>query len=364
MGSILARKRADGTVGYLAQIVRKRGKEFLHRETKTFDKKREAAAWLRFREAELDKPGALEELKKPSATLADAIDKYTSESKKEAGKTKAQVLRSIKEYDIVDMDAPTIKSEHIVAFAQELLAGGRQPQTVGNYMSHLSSIFKIARPAWGIKLDHQAMKDAHVVLRDLGVTAKSKQRDRRPTLAELDLLMQHFSDVRKRRPKSNPMARIIAFAIFSTRRQEEITKLAWADLDEAHNRILVRDMKHPGQKVGNDVWVELVPEALAIIKAMPKTNSGERIFPYSTDAICMAFSRACKFLGIVDLHFHDLRHEGVSRLFEMGRTIPQAASVSGHRSWQSLQRYSHIRETGDKFADWPWLERCRQEMSG
>jgi hypothetical protein len=41
------------------------------------------------------------------------------------------------------------------------------------------------------------------------------------------------------------------------------------------------------------------------------------------------------------LHFHDLRHEGISRLFEMGRTIPQAASVSGHRSWASLQRYSH-----------------------
>lgn len=26
--------------------------------------------------------------------------------------------------------------------------------------------------------------------------------------------------------------------------------------------------------------------------------------------------------GIVDLHFHDLRHEGVSRLFEMDWTYP------------------------------------------
>lgn len=42
--------------------------------------------------------------------------------------------------------------------------------------------------------------------------------------------------------------------------------------------------------------------------------------------------RACKILGIDDLHFHDLRHDGVSRLFEMGKTIPQAASVSGHRT--------------------------------
>jgi hypothetical protein len=31
------------------------------------------------------------------------------------------------------------------------------------------------------------------------------------------------------------------------------------------------------------------------------------------------------------LHFHDLHHEGVSRLFEMGETIPHVAAVSGHR---------------------------------
>jgi integrase len=55
------------------------------------------------------------------------------------------------------------------------------------------------------------------------------------------------------------------------------------------------------------------------------------------------------------LHFHDLRHEGISRLFEIGRTIPQAASVSGHRSWSSLQRYTHIRQTGDKYAGWKWM---------
>jgi Phage integrase family len=63
----------------------------------------------------------------------------------------------------------------------------------------------------------------------------------------------------------------------------------------------------------------------------------------------------CQFLGIDDLHFHDLRHEGVSRLFEIGRNIPQVAAVSGHRSWSSLKRYTHLRQTGDKYAHWKWL---------
>ena len=87
---------------------------------------------------------------------------------------------------------------------------------------------------------------------------------------------------------------------------------------------------------------------------MPK--NGDLIFPYSSDAISAAFTRACKLLGIVDLHFHDLRHEGVSRLFEIGTAIPHVAAVSGHRSWTSLKRYTHLRQTGDKYANWKWIE--------
>lgn len=138
-------------------------------------------------------------------------------------------------------------------------------------------------------------------------------------------------------------------------RKEEITRITWADLDEAGSRILVRDMKNPGQKIGDNVWCEPPPEALAIILAMRRQKGVAEIFPCSTDAISAAFTRSGALLGITDLRFHDLRHEGVSRLFELGRSVPQAASVSGHRSWSSLQRYTHLRHVGDKFADWAWL---------
>jgi integrase len=89
------------------------------------------------------------------------------------------------------------------------------------------------------------------------------------------------------------------------------------------------------------------------MSSMSKTT--EKIFPYSPGAISAAFTRACKLLGIDDLHFHDLRHEGISRLFEMGKTIPQVAAVTGHRSWSSLKRYSHLRQIGDKYAGWKWM---------
>jgi len=167
------------------------------------------------------------------------------------------------------------------------------------------------------------------------------------------LLMEHFLKRKQRAPQAMPMHLVIAFSLFSTRRQEETTRLLWSDLDEKHSRVLVRDMKNPGEKNGNHVWCDLPAQALTIIQAMPRVK--EQIFPYSTDAISANFTRACKLLGIADLHFHDLRHEGVSRLFEIGYSIPHAASVSGHRSWSSLKRYTHIREEGDKYVDWKWL---------
>jgi len=67
-------------------------------------------------------------------------------------------------------------------------------------------------------------------------------------LDELHQLMSHFAETQKRRPASNPMHIIIAFAIFSTRRLDEITRITWTDLDLDGERILVRDMKNPGQR--------------------------------------------------------------------------------------------------------------------
>lgn len=354
MGTIVSRKRKNGSVGHTAQIVIKRGGKIVYRKAKTFDRKQAAALWLEEREKTLSKKGGLEAAMKPKRTLGDAIDAAVADAVKEMGRTKAQVLRALKAYPVAQKACEDVDSADLVELGKELLATGMQPQTVNNYMSHLQSVFALAKPAWNMPLDPQAMKDALIVCRRLGIVSKSAQRDRRPTVEEMDSLMAYFHEQWQKRPGMVPMHKVCAYALFSTRRQEEIVTIKRADMDVDGSRQLVRDMKHPGQKVGNDVWCELTPEALAIAVSMPESEDG-RLFPYTVDAVGANFTRACKFLGIEDLHFHDLRHEGVSRLFEMGRTIPQAASVSGHRSWQSLQRYAHLRQTGDKWENWKWL---------
>jgi hypothetical protein len=44
------------------------------------------------------------------------------------------------------------------------------------------------------------------------------------------------------------MAKVCAFALFSTRRQDEICRITWADYQADETRALVRDMKNPGRK--------------------------------------------------------------------------------------------------------------------
>ncbi|MDQ0422382.1 hypothetical protein J2045_003430 [Peteryoungia aggregata LMG 23059] len=89
--------------------------------------------------------------------MANDIDRYTKETIKDTGRKKAQVLTAIKNYDLANMPCSSSISKDTVEFLQSLTA---KPQTVGNYASHLGTIFAIARPMWGYRLDEQEMEDA------------------------------------------------------------------------------------------------------------------------------------------------------------------------------------------------------------
>ncbi|WP_301154326.1 site-specific integrase [Metapseudomonas otitidis] len=360
MATIRKRKRKDGTFGYTAQIRIMRDGAQVYQESQTFDRLQTAKAWAVRREEELAEPGAIDRASRKSELLVDIIDRYLEEYERirPLGRTKRTCLEAIGKTWLGQVSDRELTSQKLVEFAQWRISpegGAVMPQTVGNDLAHLGAVLSVARPAWGYEIDPHAVSDARKVLRKLGAISRSRERDRRPTAEELDKLLAHFFDTLRWKPSAINMPKVVGFAIFSTRRQEEITRIRWDDLDVPGRRVLVRDMKNPGQKIGNDVWCHLPDEAMRIIESMPQECP--EIFPYNGDSIGTAWSKACKFLGIEDLHFHDLRHDGVSRLFEMEWDIPRVASVSGHRDWNSLRRYTHLRGRGDPYAGWVWLER-------
>jgi integrase len=60
-------------------------------------------------------------------------------------------------------------------------------------------------------------------------------------------------------------------------------------------------------------------------------------------AIKKAFNRAARRAEIEDFHFHDLRHEATSRLFEIGLNIMEVATITGHKDLRMLRRYTHLK---------------------
>jgi len=84
LGSITTRKRRDGSQSYRARVRVMREGSVYH-ETKTFDRRPAAAAWIKKREKELARPGALEALNAYDPPLSKAIERYTDEAVKEIG---------------------------------------------------------------------------------------------------------------------------------------------------------------------------------------------------------------------------------------------------------------------------------------
>jgi integrase len=164
----------------------------------------------------------------------------------------------------------------------------------------------------------------------------SQSRDRRPTADELERLSTVLSPA---------MWDIVQFAVGSAMRRGEIVRIRWTDIDEERKCVLVRDRKHPTKKIGNHMVVPLTSftgiDAWSIMLRQPRID--ERVFPFTTEFVSDSFGAARDALGIEDLHFHDLRHEATSRLFEAGLMIQQVAVVTGHRNWRNLQRYTHVR---------------------
>ncbi|WP_299479174.1 site-specific integrase [uncultured Roseibium sp.] len=96
-------------------------------------------------------------------------------------------------------------------------------------------------------------------------------------------------------------------------------------------------------KSGYSRTIPLTPGALALLHGMKREV--ERVFPLTANALRMAWERMLARTDIEDLHFHDLRHEAISGFFEMGLTVPEVASISGHRDMKMLMRYAHADAT-------------------
>lgn len=328
------RKRANGR--WQAQV-RKRGHGL---ESATFDTKAAAQKWARRIEGEIDDGRAMGR-GRVTGTVGQLFDRYEAESTKARpwGRSKYGVLTMLRR-GLGDLPLRQLTSDAILAHARRRRDAGAGPVTIGLELSLLGGILRSSHGLLGTELSELPTQKAKAVLRAAGFLGRSHERDRRAQQEEIEALCRHFQEKGR---QIVPVQELIQFAIATGMRLGEILSIRWADIDG--RTVLIRDRKDPRRKIGNHERVPLLGvtgyDALAIIKRQPRT--ADRIFPYSSDTVSTIFARACNALGIVDLRFHDLRHEALSRMFEAGMAIEEVAILSGHKDWRTLRRYTHLR---------------------
>jgi len=125
-------------------------------------------------------------------------------------------------------------------------------------------------------------------------------------------------------------------------------------------RLAIQTCMRRGELLNNNKKIKKVKGGylLTLIEHKTYKKVGERVIPISkkskklfdkvthikTETFKTEWRRLLDTAKIKNLRFHDLRHEGISRLFEKEWTIQEVALISGHRSWSSLKRYTNLKE--------------------
>ena len=310
--------------------IRRKGHKHISR---LFDNKTAATTWARGIEAQMD-DGVVPKIAEGPETIEQLITKYRTMRSKSRPildtSTEHYTLKQLHK-ELGDLVAARITTDDLISWAQRRRDQGAGPYTINCDLGKLGTVLRYA----GDGLP-DVVGAARPKLRYLGMIGGGGVRERRPTEDESVRVLEWLAS-----NKGQIYADFALFGAITAMRRGEVARILWADVDTKQKMVLIRDRKDPRQKIGNDQWIPLLGDSWSLLGRQEKVN--ERIFPVHPQTMTKYFTEACRVLGIPDLHLHDLRHEGISKMFEQGFAIPQVAIVSGHKSWNQLKRYTQIK---------------------
>lgn len=327
MGSIINRD------GRWRALVRRKGHAA---QCRTFATQTEAKAWVRRTEALLDGAGPAV-VQGDGVTVAELLRAY----RKLRDQARPIADDSTEHYQLRTLErllgpfvAARLTPDDLVGFAAARRDEGAGPYTINMDVSKLGTVLRYAAASLRISLP-DIVGSARPLLTHLRLIGGGGRRERRPTDDELQRILAHLAA-----EYGQVYGDAVAFCACTAMRRGEVCALRRSDLDAA-TRCATVARKHP--RKGKVVQVvPVVGEGWDIAARQPESADG-RVFPVHEQTLSKYFRQTCQALSIPDLHLHDLRHEGTSRLFEAGYSVPEVALVTGHRSLAHLSRYTNLR---------------------
>lgn len=373
----MATFRKRGPYQWEAQI-RRRG---YPAQSKTFETKAEAEAWASMIESEMARGVWVSRGEAEATTLHEALTRYETEivpAKKGAAQEES-VLRICKATDLAKRPLATIRSADVAKLRDEWLADCKSA-TVLRRLAVLSHVFSIARKEWGMESLSNPVE-----------LVRKPQPNNARTRRVIDDVSAEDADESDRGALEGELGRLVSasgsallpsiiwLAVETAMRRGEIIALRWEHVD------LKRRVAHlPATKNGTARDVPLSTRAVEVLQALKDARDAQkevnaddegeddveiaaddaeesaRVFDIRSDAVTRAFVRAvvrarklyvkeCKAAQkrpderlLVDLRFHDLRHEATSRLAAIF-PLHELTKITGHKDPRMLMRYYHPR---------------------
>ncbi len=353
-------------------------------QSKAFQTLEAARQWATATEREMDIGAFINRNDAERTTVKDAAQRYVEEvlpSKRGGNRDIYKINRLVERFG--QFSLASISSAMLSAYRDERLKV-MAPQTVVHELNMLSRIFKACAMDWGIALP-QGIPTA--LVRKPPV---ANERDRRLEPGEWPLLQLALAQCKSPFPLA-----AVEFAIETAARQSEIASLGWSEVDLVRQTARLRGVNAGKTKNGDPYRdIPLTKHAVAVLASLPQPNKG-KVFPISQDALKQSWERSVDRarqayvhaqlrrdliqLGfddkavaaeiralvyhkktprpetlellakiekgdktLVDLHFHDLRHEATTRLAEK-LSMQELMKVTGHKSSAMIARYYHPR---------------------
>lgn len=323
--------------GFQAIVRVKRLGTIVHQESRMFTTERLARDWGERLEKKIKTEG-IPERKLSNKTLGALLEDYLEQLRTHNAVHRARENELLQLASVFDKTYLNNLTAHtFTQFAQRRKEIGTGPTTILHNLATVRAVLNAAKPMFGLDVNGQTVSEAISALGRVGAVTKSASRERRPTTEELQALDAEYRRIATYPSTKLPMVTLVPLAIEFPRRLGELLKMKWSDYDKKAGIMTLRGTKHPTR--ARDEIVPVSREARRIIDALPVLD--ERILPYEPESVSTSFQRITERLGLKDLRFHDLRHEGISRMFERGLSIHEVAIVSGHQSWAMLRRYTH-----------------------
>lgn len=292
----------------------------------TFRTKSEAQAWAAEHEHEAAnvKRGGL-----PKKTLGELFARYRDEvtPAKRGARWELLRLRLLeREWGASEMLLTDITSNDVAALQQKR-GQSVGPASVIREMTIIKAMFSTAVSPWGWLHESPA--------KGVKPPPEPEHRTRRISQAEIEAILQAagYDDAV---PVASPMDEVMAaflLAIETAMRSGEILAITRQAYDRERRIVHI-----PRSKNGAARDVPLSSRAIQLLDKLP--GSGDRLFSISDESRDVLFRKVRDRSGVVDLHFHDTRREGTSRLAKIkGMDVLTLARITGHKDIRMLMVY-------------------------